>query len=258
MARVANREKRIEQVRKRIVSVREAEPYVKLLVYGRNGAGKTRLAASGPAPLVVDINEKGTKSVRNYPGVKVFHVAKWEDLTYLFWFLHEGDHQYETVVLDTLTGLQNLCMKHVLKEGVDRDPNRDPAMPAQRDWGKMSELIKPLLLNYRNLPMHVVFTAQERLVGDDDGNQEHTPDLSASIRAVACGSVDIIGRIYQAQVRQVNKRTKKEVKAWETRLLVGPHDEYTTKDRTGNLGRILTQPTMEKIIDAATTEDADG
>lgn len=234
--------------------VREAEPYVKVLLYGRNGKGKTRTAATGPKPLIADINEKGTKSIRNYDA-HVFHVKAWEDVVYLYWFLKQGDHDFETVVLDTLTALQNMCIAHVLKESEDRDPNKDPHTMSMREWGKVGELMKPLLLNFRNLPMHVVFVAQERSVDNEEGESEKVPDLSPASRATAMSSVDIIGRIFQKEVRVINKQTQKETKAWETLMLVGPHEVYTTKDRTGVLPRIVRKPTIKMLIKASQSEE---
>src|SRR5882757_2029153 len=106
---MATKADHMKAVQKRIVPVKEASPYARVLVYARNGQGKTRFACSGPKTLVVDINEEGTKSVRDQDAY-VFHAAKWEDLTYLYWFLRDGEHDYETVVLDTLTQAQHLCM----------------------------------------------------------------------------------------------------------------------------------------------------
>jgi hypothetical protein len=249
---VGAREKAIALVERRIVGVEEASPYVRIMVYGRNGSGKTRFAASAPNVLIIDINEEGTRSARQFKGAKVFHVKKWEDITYAYWYLKAGNHSFESVALDNLTALGMLCMTQVLKEGEERDPNRDPKLPVQRDWNKVTELMKPVLLNFRNLPMHVVFVAQEREVEDEDGGiVEHVPNLSKANRAVATGAVDIIGRMYQKEVSKVNKRTKREEKRWETRMLVGPHDEYITKDRTNALGRIVREPNMPAVIEAA-------
>jgi hypothetical protein len=247
---MANRAQAIKSVKKRIVPVEEAEPYLRVLLYGRNKQGKTRTAVAAPNPLIIDINEHGTRSVRSYKGAKVFHVNKWEDITWAYWMLREGDHDYQTVVLDTVTAMQHLCMRHVLGSQEDRDPNREPSMPDRRSWGKLGELMKPIFLEFRNLPMHVVFVAQERRIEDEDeATVEHTPDLSPSVRGVLTGAVDIIGRVYQAQVRTVPKGKKKEEKTWETRMLVGPHDEFVTGDRTGALGRIVRKPSVNKMIE---------
>lgn len=252
MARTANRGAAIRSVKKRIVPVGEAMPYVNVLVYGRNGKGKTRFAATAPKPIIADINEHGTQSVRNYPGVDVFHVKNWADLTYFYWYLREGDHKYQSVILDTITQAQAMCLKHVLKEAEDRDPNRPPAMPDRRTWGQMGELLKPVLLNFRNLPMNTVFVAQERVdrgsEEDEDATTRIVPDLSPGVRGTAMASVSVMGRIYQGR-RRIGKGKKEKV-VWETRMLVGPHEDYETKDRTGALGTIVRNPTMDMVIEA--------
>lgn len=242
--------KRLKIIEKRIVGVREASKYLKVLVYGQNGTQKTRFAATAPNVLIIDINEKGTKSARD-SGAHVFHVKKWDDVTYLLWYLRDADHDFDSVAIDNLTTLQALCMSHVLKEAGDRDPNKDPAIASKRDWGKVTELLKPLILNFRNLDMHVIFIAQERTEGDDDEPLFHMPDMSRGNRGIATGAVDIIGRTYQKEVRKGSKKKKKEIATWEPRMLVGPHEDFITKDRTGKLPRIVRNPTVPMFIEAA-------
>jgi hypothetical protein len=244
--------KKRRDIEDRIVSVEEAQPYVRIMVYGRNGAGKTRFAASGPDCLILDFNEEGTRSARG-TGAKVLPISTWPDVDLAYWYLKRGDHDYKTVALDTITGMAEICMNRVLRESVDRDPNKDPKSPRRQDWGTMGQMMKEQLLRFRNLPMHVIFTAQERVIGGDEDEEEdtmHVPDLSGKPRSVAMGAVGIIGRIYQAEYRTVNKKTKKEASKWEDRLLLGPHEQFEGKDRTNELGRVLRNPTMSKVIEA--------
>lgn len=241
----------IEKVVRRIVSVSTAEPYLNILVYGPNGAGKTRFAATAPNLLIIDVAERGTRSARK-SGADVFHARVWEDVTHAYWYLREGNHNYESVAIDTLTNLQHACMRHVLGEQEDRDPNRPVAMPDQRSWGKMGELMKPLILNFRNLPMHTIFVAQERRVDNEEtGDSTKVPDLSPAPRGIAMGAVDIIGRMYQREVRSANKKTGKEVSKWEPRLVVGPREGIESKDRTGALGSVVRNPTIPEILEVS-------
>lgn len=249
------KEKGIARIKKRIVPIEEAEMYLKILAYARNGQQKTRFACTAPKPaLLLDMNEKGTRSARHQHGVDVLHVKSWADITYAYWFLKAGNHKYVSVILDTLTGMQQICIKQILKEGEDRDPTKDPKTMSQREWGKLAELMKGQLLDFRNLPLHVVFTAQERTVDDPETEtRERVPDLSPGSRATATACVDIIGRLYQKEVRGV--KNKKEVTRWEARMLVGPSDEYVTKDRTGVLGRIVRNPNIPEILEKAGMTD---
>lgn len=231
-----------------IKDVSEITEPVKILAYARNGVGKTRFAATAPKVLIIDINEKGTRSAKKIPGTKVRRINTWEDLGFAYWYLRSGDHDFESVAIDTITAMQAICMSMVLGEAEDRDPNRERGMPDKRAYGRTGELMKQMLLAFRNLNMNVIFLAQERVITDDDTGEPllHTPDLPAGSRGVAMGSVGIIGRLYQREVKPKGAKTTK----WETRMLVGPHEEYDTKDRTGALGRVVRNPNVPDIIRA--------
>lgn len=251
-----NKSSAIASVKKRIVSVKDAEPFVKVLLYGKNGKGKTRTGAKAPKVILLDCNEKGTKSIRAYPGVEVFPAKTWEDIVWFYWYLRSKEHDRQTVVIDTITGMQGICMKQVLKEAEDRDPNKDPAMASMRDYGKVNQLMREILLNFRNLPMHVVFIAQERSFDNEEtGETEKVPDLSPGSRSMATACVDFIGHIRSKEVRSVNKKTKKETKAWRTIMLIGPHETYLTKDRSGVLPRLVVDPSIHGIIAAASSNE---
>lgn len=239
----------IKQAVKRIRPVNEIGPYAKVLVYGRNGSGKTRFAATAPEVLIIDINEQGTRSARNTKA-KVFEAQRWEDIGNMYWYLASGKHPYKSVALDTLTAMQAVAMDFVLDEAEDRDPNREKRMPDKRTYGRAGKLMEGMILAYRNLPMHVVFTAQEREIKDDDTGEVmlHTADLPNSSRGAALGAAGIVGRLFTKEVRV--KKQGKVIKKWSDHLLVGPHEAFDTKDRTNELDRVVRNPTMSLILDA--------
>lgn len=261
MARVRKGTKRtsktsaIAKFEKGIVPVSNAQPYAKVLLYGRNGKRKTRTAAnSGLKTLIIDVNEEGTRSIASYPNCDVRSIKKWEEFVWAYWYLREADHDYEVVVIDTLTQVQKICMRRVINEAEDRDPNRPPNAPERRQWLQMTETLRPYIYDFRNLSMHVVFVCQERLDkgGDDDEDSEirarFVPDLSPGLRGDAMAAVGIMGRMFVRQVR--TGKGKREKVKWEARMLVGDHDDYETKDRTKQLGYINRNPSMKKIIEA--------
>lgn len=194
--------------------------------------GKTRLGASGPKPFLIDCNERGSLSVRHFPDVQVFPVEVWTDIDLAYWYLRSGDHDRQTVVLDTVTSLAQLCMKFVLGDEASRDPTKDPDMPGKRDWGKVAELMRTVILNFRNLPMNVIYLAQERRgFGDDDEDApEIFPEISPSVRTTLTAAVDVIGRMYVKEV--VSEKGGKQQVRPSYRMLVGPSERYVTKDRS--------------------------
>jgi hypothetical protein len=261
MAKRRRKKLKPSQVASKIVDVEEASPFVKVLVYGRNGKGKTRFAASAPNCLILDINEEGTLSARSFKGTKVFHIKNWYDIPAVYWYLRKGDHPYQSVALDTLTAMQTLAMDQVLYEGYERDQNKDPKVPTKRDWGTTATMMKEQINNFRNLPMNVIFTAQERHIGggdeEDDEEKLITADLPAGSRGAALGAVQVIGRAYKKEVKAKRKGKRRAKSKWEFRLFVGDHKELDTKDRTGSLGTVLREPSVPKIIKAVTVQEED-
>lgn len=227
-----------------------ADPYAKICIYGRNGSGKTRLAASAPKVLLIDCNEEGDRSVKDTDGVRVLPIRTWEKLGDAYWFLKSDNHPFESVAIDTVSEMNGLAMDFVLGEAEERDPTRERSMPDKRTWGRAGQLMRGMLLAYRNLPMHVVFCAQERIIRDPDTEEvvDITVDLPNSSRGIAMGSVGVLGRMVPREVRV--KKNGKVTKKWKDHLLLAPHETMKTKDRTGALGAVVVNPTMDKIIEA--------
>jgi hypothetical protein len=250
---------KIREVEDRIIAVDEVDPYTRVMVQAPNKKGKTVFGASLPGTLIIDVNEKGTKSVRHAEGVHVFQAQNWADVVYSYWYLRasvRGDtkRKFTAYCLDTVTQMQHVCMKQVLGENADRDPYKDAQTPVQRDWLKMAELMKPQILNFRNLPMHGVFLVQERAVEDEDGESIMVPDLSPGCRGTLLAAVDVIGRMFVKEVRVVQKGAKKESKKKVHYMLTAPHDKYPTGTRL-SLPPLVRNPTMQMFIDADRKDD---
>jgi hypothetical protein len=80
-----------KRVAKKIKPASERPHRSRVMIYGRSGAGKTRLASTAPDPLLVDVNEEGWDSVRGEPlNPHTFPVKYWSELSDVFWYLQEG------------------------------------------------------------------------------------------------------------------------------------------------------------------------
>lgn len=178
----------------------ESEDKIKALIYGPNGTGKNTISATFPGPiLVLDINERGTKSMVGIDNIKKRSVDTFELFMMAYWYLKSGKHPFQTVVLDNVTTLQELVMKFIMKKEADFDSSKDMDMPTKRDWGGLSQVMKRWLIDFRNLPMNVVFIAQEKRTNDDDLASDEVsvfPQVSGSVKAILGAAVDVIGRTY--------------------------------------------------------------
>jgi hypothetical protein len=246
---------KVKEAETHVSDIGENLDYLKILVYGRNGRGKTKFGATGPKPIIIDCDERGTPSARRVKGAKKFRVTTWEDIDLAYWWLKAGNHDRETVVIDTVSGLASMAMKFVLGDLASRDPTLDPKLPIQKHWFKVTELMKTEIKKFRNLDMHVVFLAQERRDNfdddDTDGMPEVIPALSRAAREELTASVNVIGRIYTREVVVENKKTGKSRPKTEFRLLLANHDIYQSKVNIEDHGlpRIMRNPTIPKMLD---------
>jgi len=247
-----NIEKISERVKGQIKRASEIHDPFKILIYGRAGKKKTRTMATLPDVLLVDINDRGTRSTKRDLDPNVYILNRVPELDDIYWFLAEGDHEYKSVALDGMTGLQNLILKFVMNDEAIRDASRDPNMASRQIWGKANELMKSYITNFRNLPMHVGFTALERsrdVAEDEEADPQIvvSPAVSPGVANHLEAAVGTIGHITTREVRV--KRGKETGTVVRTYLRVGPSERYITKDRDGLFGSVVKDPHLGHMIE---------
>jgi phage nucleotide-binding protein len=209
----------------------ESEEHIKALFYGPNGTGKTTVAGTFPNPIIFDVNERGTRVLATEDGrVKKRAVDAFEMLVQGYWFLKAGKHPYKTVVIDNITTLQEVAMRYIMNKEADFDLSKDMDMPTKRDWGGLSQILKRWLIDFRNLPMNVVFIAQEKRDKDEDLESDDAsvyPMVTPSVRGIIGAAVDVIGRTYVSET--TNPDTGKIKTRFCMRLAPGPR--YLAKIR---------------------------
>lgn len=225
-------------------SVAQRMDYINVLFYGASGVGKTVLAGSADEVpdmrpvLMIDV-EGGTLSLKNtHPDVNVVRVQSWDDMQKVYDALYRGDHDYKTVILDSLTEIQKFSMYNIMKGLMQSDPDRDPDVPGMREWGKNIEQIRRLVRAFRDLPMHTIFTALVAIDKDaKTGVMQARPSLSGKLSGEVAGYVDIVAYLYtkvsDAHVRRL--------------LLTAATDRQIAKDRSGRLPQVIENPTMDLL-----------
>lgn len=215
----------------KIIPVSDMAGPLSVLVWGRSGTGKTTFGSTFPRPiLLVDVREKGSDGLAYEEGIDGLPLESWEELEELYWFLSENPDRYQTVIIDTVTQLQDLALEKVL---ADEGKTIDSPV-SQSNWGSMSKMMKSWLLSFRDLPMNTVFVAQDR-VNDVKGYEDQLvpevgPRLSPSVAGMLCAAVKVICQtfIMEEVKRGKDNRIRRHI---TYRLRVGPHPLYLTKIR---------------------------
>lgn len=236
--------------------VSETDAFVTALFYGRSGTGKTTLASTFPKKLLLlDFRDKGTDSIKDVPNIDVISIVNWEDIESLYWALKKGDHKYKTVVLDTISGMQDLAIKEVKREN---KVDEEDAL-SRRNWGEVSGMMGQWLMNVRDLPLHIVFLAPDRIKNARDEEEEQSyeegqlepevgPAVIPSVARVINAAVKVLGNTY---IRQTYKAKEgKRVIITGYMLRIGPNPFYITKIRSPRNFKTpgsIVNPTFEKI-----------
>lgn len=245
-------------ISKRIIPVHKVDDYQKVVLYGRSGSGKTTLACDFPGPkLLLDMNDKGTDSVVDIKQLDVLACQSWVDFEQSYWFLKKNKGKYKTVIIDTVSMLQDMAIQQVLV-----DSNREEGgMLTKRDWGEASGMMKTWIIYYRDLPMNVIFIAQDRVsnASDEDDAEgqimpEVGPRLMPSVASTLNAAVSVIGNTFvREKIAKIKTTDKKiiEKRKIEYCLRIGPHAYYTTKVRkpkSVEVPSFITDPTYKKLV----------
>jgi ATP-dependent Clp protease ATP-binding subunit ClpA len=232
-----------------IQRVRDVPAHFNMLVYGRSGVGKTRLAGSAfevpemKRVLFVDI-EGGSLTLRKeFPDVEQVRVKTWFEMQGLYDALFAGGHGFSTVIVDSLTEIQKFNMSEIMRTLVDKNEERDLDVPSLREWGKNLEQTRRFVRAFRDLPLNVIFTALEREDKDRMNRPVKLPSLSGKMSNEVAAFLDIV--LYY-NVKEVHGT--EGVK--QLRVLQSQATESTiAKDRSGLLPPVMTDPNMEQLYD---------
>jgi hypothetical protein len=212
-------------------------------IFGDAGLGKTSLAVSFPNPIVIRA-EDGLQSVDEANRPDAFPLLKepeelWEQLTALI----KEEHDYKTVVIDSVTALERMFAKHI----VDNDKN-DPMSINQALGGYGAGVAALGAMHHRvrracgvlneKRGMHVIFIGHADTdtleLPDEEPYTRYTLRLGKKSIAPYVDDSDIVGflKLKMHVIGEKDKR-KKAFSNGERLLVTYPCAANVSKNRYG-------------------------
>lgn len=217
------------------------------LVYGDSGSGKTVLAGTAPRSLMLMCEAAGAESAKMFGSeADQWILDSWKDLQQAYRYFAEGDgcSDYEWVVLDSLTELEDYAWRAVLD-----DHGRQKHQPAKQDYPEVWNKVKDVVDMWNRLDVNVLYTAQAfRLGSEDDEGDDSTlllPLVGSTKRGDTaqkiCGKVTLVGYL---DVRRRDIEDSDEEESFR-RLWIEKTSRMFAKSRHHRGVRYLDEPVGE-------------
>jgi hypothetical protein len=253
-----------------IASASERVRHLKFLIYANYGVGKTLLAGSSSQvkqmqDVLIISAESGDLTLLGYSGVDVAVAKDYATVARIQEFLRRhckyrdsNDEQrlreeqnkfrgeggelrrYQTVIIDSLTEVEQYCLYQLLGITENTGLDEDVASEEWSEYKKNTSMIQRLVRSFRDLPMHVIFTCSASYVQDEKKRKTFAPMLTGKLSSKVQGFMDLVGYL---TVEPTDKDQANPRRLW---IQPSASGRYEAKSRFTNYkGRYIDIPDVD-------------
>jgi hypothetical protein len=232
------------------VKLHESQPYVKMVLHGAEGVGKTTFTADAPNPTFVDF-ERSTDTLAHddrYKEIPVLRPGLQEDgsvvrMKDVFAYAKAVIGKYDTIIFDTVTSMQIFYMNEYMADIEKKNSNRDKYIRFQGDYGYATNELTDFFLFLQNAPINVIFNAHS----DFERNEENrlvairpslTPRVWGNLRAF----ISVVA-YYEKITTGMGDKAKTE-----RRLYLNSTNVITAKNRLQIKETYIVDPTFKELF----------
>ena len=229
------------------------------LIYSDSGVGKTVLAGTAPKALFLTVEAAGTESAAALGSdAEEWVVEQAQDIRdALKWLKDEGFKEFDWVIIDSLSEMEELLWKEQLGDAAEKSSSRSVYQPAIQDYPIVDNKVKALVDSFNRLPVNVLYTAHTMRIGVEDSDGDDVEKLlpligrtkgGAPLSNKICGKVTLVGLL---TIKRPKKKDDEEDEY--RRLTVAGSDFWVAKDRHDTFDRYINRPNIAEM-DAAVEE----
>jgi hypothetical protein len=227
-----------------------APRYRKWLVYGESDTGKTVLAGTAPKALFLSTDIEGTESAKEMGSLadELRINTFTEFCEAVHWIASGGGHEeYEWIITDTVTELEELCWQEQL---VSSDVRRaSKYQPNKADYPLVWAKLKEQLALLGRTPVNTLFIAHTMRIDRETEDGEDTVTLAmpaigsrkrGDLSSALCAQHGVVG--YMRVVAEEGGKIQRQ-------LLTQSSNRWIARDRTTKLGGGMSDPTIPAMLD---------
>lgn len=219
----------------------------KLIVYGREGIGKTKWASLAPRPIVISA-ERGTDQMRN---VMRKEVQSWDEFRSVVMSVARRKHGYKTLVIDGMTALESMLWRWLCAN------NRPPCesieevgdgfgkgfTKAQERWAALTVTLDKVIVEGRGMNVVFVGHSEASVFKNPEGQDYNRYRIAMNVKAAEVlrrwahsvlfmgTNARIIGGLDPENEKLRPERPGKQLGALKRTLVVVPGEGKEAKNR---------------------------
>jgi hypothetical protein len=213
-------------------------PSLSLLVHGESGVGKSWLADTVPAPRLVldaegraqytpsgpkvywDPRQSGPPAYDGTWETCIVNVVDFETLSTAYKWLRSGQHQFVSVVIDSLMEAQKRCQDAIAGSNAFD----------QQDWGTLLRKLEELIRQYRDLKLLPNNTASciVFICGSVSADGKQRPLLQGALKDTNPYYFDVVGYYFKQPIQGADGI----LQGYQRSLLVDSIPGFVAKDGT--------------------------
>lgn len=220
--------------------------YLKALIYGQPGTGKTTLLGSANEctqtnPILILDFEGGISSLVGLD-VDIIKIRSWKDFDDVYQYLkNDGVKEYKSIGIDSITECQIYSLTQILKEAESTRTTKTRGFLQLQDYSKSQIEMRSLVRGFRDLPFHIFFTALMKDEIDPIEGKMRQPNLVGQFCDEIVGLVDVCAYLTFDAASEIQQRV----------LLLQGFKGYAIKVRAAvgaQITNCIDDPTIKKLM----------